>query len=123
MSNAQQLALIKAPRRERKISIDDWLCEREIESIEWDRSKHGSNGDQFERVTCDFPETLMPDRSRRALHRVKDCEYARARSALVPEAERIAAESIGDTRGITNGSRFTREFCRQMEKLAANLSL
>jgi hypothetical protein len=36
----------------------------------------------------------MPDGSWRALHSDLDCAYARARSALVPEALRLANEKV-----------------------------
>ena len=120
--DARTAEVIKGPRCERKISLDDFLFESERLAIERREIINNSNGDPLEARFCDCPELLINGK-RLPCPPHHDCDYVRKRSALVPEAERIAAETIGDTRGITNGFRFTREFVKQMEKLAANLSL
>ena len=117
MANAQQLACWKSLEPERKMSIDDWLYEREKAAIEWGRVCN--NGGQPERW-CECPELIINGK-RVPCPPHHDCDYVRKRSELVAIADRITSEGVGNKRGIVNGYRWTRRFVTEMEKLAAPL--
>jgi hypothetical protein len=115
----QVLDNIRTPRSDHKISIDDWLVSCEMAAIEREKLT-GNNGSDATRY-CDCAETLSPDGHRWPCQPGHSCAYVKARNELIGEASRIATENVGGNRGIVNGYRWTREFVRQMERLAAPL--
>ena len=118
---AYQKRQIQTFRQPEKVNIDDIWCDAELAQCKAEReNQNGSNGDQPGRVTCQCVESIINGR-RIPVHRPEDCQYSEARSALVPIAEQIATESVGNKRGIVNGYRWTRRFVAEMEKLAAPL--
>src|SRR2546430_15013175 len=84
MSNAQQLALWKAPKSERKISLDDFLYECEQRAIEREKiERNGGNVGLPERF-CDCPELLLngkrlpcPPRLRVFWEKIRACPAGR----------------------------------------------
>ena len=80
-----------------------------------------SNGDG--RVVCWCDEGIVNGK-RVAVHRSCDCDYVAARSALVPEAARLATEKIGNPIGCAQlGYAWTAELVRVMNRLAYNAGL
>src|SRR5947199_9260615 len=59
MSNAQQLALWKAPKSERKISLDDFLYECEQRAIEREKIERNGGNVALQERFCDCPELLL----------------------------------------------------------------
>jgi hypothetical protein len=115
VTKEQQLA-VKAPRPERKQSIDDFLFAQEMELIRRQRENlNGSNGTNEARKICHCLETRMSDHTRHPLHSEADCSYTAARSALVFTASALAT-ATGET-----GYRWVRIFAAEMERLAAPL--
>lgn len=101
-----------APKLERQISLDDWLCDGELDRIAREREGNGngnSNGNHSHWI-CSCDETLVRGRRipRPPGH---SCEWVKARNALIPEAERIATEKMGCRHG------WTREFVFQLDRL------
>jgi hypothetical protein len=108
-----QRSQIKAPKPERKISVDDWLFEKEMEAIKMQRENlNGSNGSNEARKICHCLETRMPDGTRHPLHTEADCAWTAARSALV-----FTASSLADATGAT-GNDYTRVFAKIMNELS-----
>jgi hypothetical protein len=108
-----QRSQIKAPKPERKISVDDWLFEKEMEAIKQQRENlNGSNGSNEARKICHCLETRMPDGTRHPLHTEADCAYTAARGVLVFTASQLAT-ATGET-----GYRWVRIFAANMEELA-----
>jgi hypothetical protein len=115
MTESQQHQ-VKAPKQEHKISVDDWLFEKEMEAIKRQRENlNGSNGSHEARKICHCLETRMSDRTRHPLHTEADCAYTAARSALVFTASALAT-ATGET-----GDRWVRIFASEMERLSAPL--
>jgi hypothetical protein len=106
------------------VNINDLLSRLELEGIELSKLGLDVKGGCGERVRCSCQECLIHG-APVPLHRKKDCKYAAARSALVPEAERIAMEKLGDPKGNTgeSSSRWTAEFNKAMERLSFNAGL
>jgi hypothetical protein len=105
-----------APKLERRISLDDWLYDGEIDRIAREREKLNGNGNHSaQQGFCDCPECRIGGR-RYALHRVpSDCLYSEARGALVPEAERLATHIAGNRE--LNGQRWQFYFVTAMDEL------
>ena len=94
----------------RTFNADDELADREIEQCRWERMMKNGNGSHPQRF-CDCAE-LIVNGERIACPPGHSCEYVRARSALVLDAETAALEMPGD---------FTRNFVAVMDQLAASL--
>jgi len=108
--------IYKTYRNRRSVSFDDWLLDCELESSALAKAKNGTHTAIEERY-CDCPETLV-NGERVPCPPGHNCEYARARSELVPTAERRACEAAG----ISNGKdEWMRCFADAMEELAAPL--
>lgn len=122
MMNRELRARIRSgvPKREKKISVDDWLYENELAAIAAERAKaYGANGNGSveEPRYCSCPETLMPDGRRIPMPKFHCCSYSRQRAALVKTAARAARASARNT------SEFQRLFTAEMTKAAAPLLL
>jgi hypothetical protein len=117
---AYQQAQIKTPKPERKISLDDFWYEREMEVIAREKAKlNGKHPAPARYCSCD--ELKLRGR-RLPCPPWHDCDYAKARSALCSEASRIVTEKMGNLIGDSqHAHHWTREFVRQMEKLSAPL--
>src|SRR6266481_5053504 len=85
---SHQQRQIQTFRQPGKVNIDDVFCDVELAQHRARLDK--LNRDHSGRIICDCPETLMPDGSRLALHRITDCEYSKARSARVEQAATLA---------------------------------
>ena len=118
--DARTAEVIKGPRCERKISLDDFLFECERLAIERREIIKNSNGDPLEARFCDCPELLINGK-RLPCPPHHDCDYVRKRSELVAIADQITSESVGNKLGIVSGYRWTRRFVTEMEKLTAPL--
>jgi hypothetical protein len=106
----------------KKFNVNDVLADLELEAIRAAKSKDG-NRSEPERVVCWCAEGIVNGR-RVAVHRSSDCEYVAARSALVPEASRLATERIGEPIGnAATGYRWTAEFVRILDRLAYSAGL
>ena len=95
----------------------------DIELAEIAAAKHNNgNGSEPERY-CDCPELII-DGKRVPCPPGHDCEYVAGRSALVPEASRLATKSIGEPIGnAATGYRWTAEFVRILDRLAYSAGL
>jgi hypothetical protein len=117
-----QLQQIQPPKRGKR-SIDDQICDKEIEDCRIAREKASGNGSDARVASngaqkiCYCLETRMPDGTRRALHTEADCLYTAARSALV-----FSAATLATADGAT-GYDFTKLFAKEMERLAFNAGL
>jgi hypothetical protein len=117
---AQKIAIRSKPRTRQSISVDDWLLDGEIERCKRERLRNGS--DEEPRF-CDCDELIINGK-RMPCPPHHDCNYIKARSALVPEASRIATEKIGNPlRDAPLGYKWTAEFNRQMDRLSFNAGL
>ena len=108
----------------RHINFEDELTAAELAAIALAKLKtNGSNVDHS-REHCGCVECKIGNK-RFALHRPEDCAYTAARSALVPEAERIATARIKRTTWGYNcgarGNKWTTEFASEMDRLSAPL--
>jgi hypothetical protein len=104
----------------KKININDALGELELEQI---AAASNGNGSAPERVICQCAESIINGR-RVPVHQPSDCQYVRARSALICEACKVATERSGDPTGnATLGYEWTRIFVREMDRLAFNAGL
>jgi len=118
--NAVQLEQIKTYAGRRKLCYDELVFEQEIEQCKQERAKKNGNGEP-ERVICWCDEGVINGK-RVPVHRPEDCAYVARRSALVPEAARIATAKIGDPKGATKlGYAWTRQFDAEITRLAAPL--
>jgi len=106
-------AKYKTYRNRRPISLDDCLCDRELEQI----ARAKANRTYVEPRYCDCPETLV-NGQRVPCPPCHNCEYARARSELVPIATERANEAAGNING--KGS-WVFYFAMEMERLAGPL--
>jgi hypothetical protein len=118
--NAVRLEQIKTYAAAGKLCYDDLVFEREIEQCRQERAKKNGNGQDALRL-CWCDEGVIHGK-RMAVHRPADCEYVARRSALVPEASKIATERMGDPKGVSAlGYAWTKEFNREMDRLSAPL--
>lgn len=115
-------SMIRGCRAKRR-SFDDAVADAEIDRCRQERAR--KNGNQPPPPAppryCHCIELVVNGR-RVPIPQGHDCGYVAARSALVWQASRIATEKIGDP--ATNavlGCRWTKEFNRQMDRLAALL--
>jgi hypothetical protein len=110
---------LKLPKLDRRVSVDDWLLDGELDRIE--RARNGAG--IARKPACDCAECLGSDGKRRSMPVYHSCEYTRERSKLVDEAWRIALEKVGPAKegDIQSGYRLNAEFVCQMDRLAAPL--
>ena len=116
-----QLDRNKAPQRP-TVSLDDALLDAELASIE--RAKRLQHGSDEPEHYCECPENWLRGKQLPA-KRYHDCEYAKARSALVPQAEEIANRhvtvvSADEDRGASQAL-WVRCFAVAMEELSRPL--
>jgi hypothetical protein len=112
----EQQRRIKAPRPEKKQSVDDFLFEQELAQIAAERARaNGGNGSHEAPRFCWCRECEMSDGKRIAAPKFHSCEYVAARSALV-----FTAATLAGATGAT-GNDFTRAFSREMERLSRSL--
>jgi hypothetical protein len=110
---------IRSLPRIRGQSIDDFLLDGELERCERESLRNG-NGSHPQRY-CKCAELII-NGIRMPYPPQHSCKYTDARSALVPEASRIATERIGDPLHDTPlGNRWTRAFNIEMDRLAVPL--
>jgi hypothetical protein len=111
---------IKAYHREGepKVSLDDFLCDKELELIRRERDKLNGNGSQPQRVICWCAEGIISGK-RVPVHRPEDCRYTAARSALIPEA--VARADAVFRNNPASGQSWTRRFVQELDRLAAPL--
>lgn len=104
-------------------SIDDFLYEGERWRCERERLlRNGGNGDHPQRY-CECPEYLINGQRVPCPPR-HSCKYTEARSALVPEASRLATREVGDPfKNASIGVIWGAEFNRQMDRLAYNANV
>jgi hypothetical protein len=95
------------------VSLDDWLCDRELELIAAEKAR--LNRAYVEPRYCECPETLV-NGERIACPAHHNCEYVRARSELVPIATERANEENCNGKG-----NWMRCFADAMEELARPL--
>jgi hypothetical protein len=101
-----------------KISIDDWLCAKEEESIAREKAKANGNGSQPvpEVRYCQCDE-LIVNGKRLPCPPWHDCEYIAKRSEL----SKIAAMLTDAVVSNGKGNAWTRRFVQEMERLSAPL--
>jgi hypothetical protein len=112
--------LIKNYHREgARMSLDDWLIQREMESIAREKAKVNGNGSQpIPEVYCQCDE-LVINGERLPCPPWHDCSHIKTRSELVPKAVALADAVIANN--TANGSKWTRRFVQEMERLSAPL--
>ena len=111
---------IRAPHPDRKVSLDEFLFECERRSVEREEIKR--NGDCIEEKFCYCLE-LIVNGKRLPCSKYHDCSYVSQRSALVPEADRIAARAIKGRCGRIAQSKYVRVFAATMERLVKDAGL
>jgi hypothetical protein len=106
----------------RKLCYDDAVFEIEYEQCRRELAKKSGSADHKpKRVKCRCAESIVNGR-RIPVHRQSDCEYVARRSALVPEASRLATEKVGDPLGDADcGYRWSAEVVRVMNRLSGPL--
>lgn len=110
-----------SPRLERRISLDDWLADGELDRIAREREGANVKNTAF-KPPCSCRECIGSDGQRHPVPVQHDCEYVAARSALVPEAERITNLIVGD--GLNgDGYRWTATFNAAMDELVRQRGL
>jgi hypothetical protein len=120
MNAARFKEQIKTYAAKEKLSYDDAVYELEREQCRRELArKSGQKDHEPKRVICWCDEGVINGR-RVVVHRACDCEYVAARSALVPEAARIATQRVGDPIGdAERGYAWTKIFNIEMDRLAA----
>jgi hypothetical protein len=110
MSHSQH-EYYRAPKQEHHLNLNDCLADCELASIKREKEmasmRVNGNGD-IERF-CDCDE-LIVNGERIPIPPFHNCEYVRARSALVPDAVDAALRMRG---------RFMKNYCALMERRAA----
>jgi hypothetical protein len=118
----EQLARIKTFESSRKVCFDDEWYEAEREQCKRELAKQ--NGNSSAERFCDCRE-LVIDGERQPCQPRHSCQYVRDRSALVPQAEKIANERVIVRMASEDGGRsqacWVKCFTAEMEKLAAPL--
>jgi hypothetical protein len=94
-----------------KQSVDDWLCDGELERCAIERLKQNGNGAQR---FCECRELIMGKRRAHTLPAASRLQLVAQRSALVPEALQLAIKKSGDRYS-------TKTFNEIIDELAAPL--
>ena len=122
---AEFLQRIKSPTRPSR-GVDDSITDAEIERCRWERLKANGSGSVAPERFCNCVE-LVIDGQRLPCPKHHSCSYVEARSALVPEAEKIANQRVvvclASEDGGASQARWVRHFASAMERLSRPLLL
>ena len=119
-----------SPKLERRIDLDSWLFEGEMDRIAREREGeslklNGNGNHSHEQRFCDCPETVVRGK-RVPCPPQHDCFYCRTRSGLVDQAARNANRRVAVSHGAKIGdaaNQWTKVFASEMDRLSEQLCL